>query len=1066
MDAISFVLGIKSSHLRSTHLRDLIYRGRILKTSKIQADGTAAEEHGHEDRVNGVDGEGEEVDMSSQRNDATTAWVMAVYEDDMGEEQHWKRTVTSSGHSEYQVNNRRVSANEYNEILEAENILVKARNFLVFQGDVENVASQSPKDLTRLVEQISGSLEYKSDYDRLQIESEKAAEDQQFKLNQRRGINAEIKQYQEQKKEAENFNRKAEDRDNAVVTHVLWKLYQFQRVIEESGAEIQRHQDELKEHKRNVETYEKRLEESKKDQFKAGKEVAKSERTIKSTEKDIDEKMHDLVPIDEKIDLSSKNLERYRKRIDEITKEKKSQSKSVDDIKQNLGKVTKAQSKWEADSKKAAESEGRQLSDKDLQEYNKIRAEVNKKAATSQIKVDNLVRQRKTDEETVNNLRSSVEESERMIQKLQSENVEIQERHENHSSQAKQYSSDIDKKKREFNQMTSKRLQAAQRRTELDERLQQVLQKLIEADDGRRQSEKEIRARETVASMKRIFPGVKGRLHELCKPKQKKFETAVSTVLGRNFDSIIVDTEKTAKDCITWLRDQQAGQATFIPLETIQVKAVSSNLKGMHKKMTLAIDTINYDHALEPAMSYACGNAMVCDDLETAKFLCYQKNIEARAVTLEGTVIHKGGLMTGGRGPNDNSNRKWADSEVENLRKQKDKLMADLASLPQGHKAITDEESLQAELSGLEQRLAYAQQEMKALEKNQQSKKKELAFVQKQLKESKPKYEESSRNLSTLEQRIKEFQQEVSTVEDGLFGAFCKRLGYDNIRAYEAQQGALQQEAAQKKLEFSTQRSKLENQLTFESGRLQSTKDRIKSLEEQSKRDEDLISSLQEEKQAMEEELVEIRNALEETKAQLQQQKEVHDEKSEKVSDARKQVQKRNKDAQFLHDSLTKLESDINRTASQRYALLRKCKMEQVKLPLTDSSTALDSLPIDDAAGAQRDPEAMDVDDEEENLNAAEVIKDYGIEVSFEVLDDDLKDVSINPIIASKHPFVALRNAQTKYSHVNHAGPLGRPRKNPKNTGRNLSRRAHNPKPKHARHRATQCRREPPQNHR
>ena len=51
MDAISFVLGIKSSHLRSTHLKDLVYRGRVLKHSKIHADGTAT------DGVNGVNGD-------------------------------------------------------------------------------------------------------------------------------------------------------------------------------------------------------------------------------------------------------------------------------------------------------------------------------------------------------------------------------------------------------------------------------------------------------------------------------------------------------------------------------------------------------------------------------------------------------------------------------------------------------------------------------------------------------------------------------------------------------------------------------------------------------------------------------------------------------------------------------------------------------------------------------------------------------------------------------------------------------------------------------------------------
>ncbi|KAK0948870.1 Structural maintenance of chromosomes protein 1, partial [Friedmanniomyces endolithicus] len=118
---------------------------------------------------------------------------MAVYEDDAGEEQRWKRSITSTGTSEYRINNRLVTAKEYNESLEAENILIKARNFLVFQGDIESIANQNPKDITRLIEQISGSFEYKAEYERLKAEKDKREEEQGYKMNQRRGINGEIK---------------------------------------------------------------------------------------------------------------------------------------------------------------------------------------------------------------------------------------------------------------------------------------------------------------------------------------------------------------------------------------------------------------------------------------------------------------------------------------------------------------------------------------------------------------------------------------------------------------------------------------------------------------------------------------------------------------------------------------------------------------------------------------------------------------------------------------------------------------------------------------------------------
>lgn len=60
MDAISFVLGVKSAQLRSTQLRDLIYRGRR-------------------------DEELETLD------EATTAHVLAVYEDDEAKEWKFKR---------------------------------------------------------------------------------------------------------------------------------------------------------------------------------------------------------------------------------------------------------------------------------------------------------------------------------------------------------------------------------------------------------------------------------------------------------------------------------------------------------------------------------------------------------------------------------------------------------------------------------------------------------------------------------------------------------------------------------------------------------------------------------------------------------------------------------------------------------------------------------------------------------------------------------------------------------------------------------------------------------------
>lgn len=90
----------------------------------------------------------------------------------------------------------------------------------------------------------------------------------------------------------------------------------------------------------------------------------------------------------------------------------------------------------------------------------------------------------------------------------------------------------------------------SQLEAELNEKLTDVYNKLMQSNTDQRETERETRLRETLAALQRIFPGVRGRVADLCRPTQRKYETAVATVLGRNIDAVVVDEEKTAIDCI------------------------------------------------------------------------------------------------------------------------------------------------------------------------------------------------------------------------------------------------------------------------------------------------------------------------------------------------------------------------------------------------------------------------------------------------------------------------------------------------------------------------------------
>ena len=991
MDAISFVLGIKSSHLRSSHLRDLVFRGRVLKTSVINEDGSATT-NSVNGRVNGDRADNEMPPTSQERNDPKSAWVMAVYEDDAGEEQLWKRTITNQGASEYRINNRVVTAQQYNEALEAENILIRARNFLVFQGDVEAIASQSPKDLTRLIEQISGSLEYKADYERLKEAQEEAIENQNYNLNRRRGINSEIKQYQEQKREAENYAMKVDQRDQAIVTQILWKLYQFQSLIEESGETIKKHQEELKEYRRGIAKYENQFDEAKRDQASGGREVGKTERNIKTKEKEIEEKESSLLPINEKILLTHENQEKINARIATITKERNNRSETVNRLTKDLKTTKKAEAQWEVEWQRSGEQEGRALSEADLAQYNKLKEEVNKRTSEDQMRADNLQRQHRAEQETVNSLKSKVERIESRISDFHKDVDNIREIQTTTNQQAEQITRDIETKKKAYTTLTSERLRVRQLRTELEEKFQEVGNRLMEAEDGRKQSDRELKMRATIADLKRLFPGVRGRVHELCKPKQKRYEEAVSTVLGRHIDAVVVDDEKTAKDCIQLLREQHRGLATFIPLDTIQGSMIDSNLKGIHKGTRMAIDTIDYDRSVERAMTYACGNSIVCDDLKIAKFICYEKGVEAKAVTLDGTVIHKGGLMTGGRGKEQTS-RRWDDSDIDSLRKLAEKLVNDLRNLPDGRRNATEEEALQNELSGLEQRLAYLKEESQALKRNLESKNGELTHAKKELSEARPKYLSQKREFATLQESLKSFQDSIGEVEDQVFAEFCRRLEYENIRTYEAQQGTLQQEGAQKRLEFKQQKSRLENRTNFEQQQLVEVENRIEGLRTKLQRDQSLMDQLSSQKEAIGEESDELSSQLDLLKEELGKHQRIFETKAEKVAEQRREVQKRSKNIEGTLREVTRLEADIQRSATDRYALLRRCKVDDITIPLLVDSKSLDQLPLDGILHG--DPDAMDTSDDLNEGNITRLpVQDYGIEIDFTDLDQDLIEVS------------------------------------------------------------------------
>lgn len=973
MDAISFVLGVKSAQLRSSQLKDLVYRGRRL--AKAPVDGSEPTQ----DQENN-----EESDGAEDRRDgsAKKAWVLAVYEDVDKKEWLFQRTISTTGASEYRLNNQVVTYAAYNSALVSHNILVKAKNFLVFQGDVEAVASQSPRELTRLIEQISGSLELAAEYDKAKEAQERATENATFNFTKRRGIAGEIRQYKEQKGEAERFEGLCEERDQLILRRVLYKLFHIEKALEANARDIQTKSRALAGLRKEQQNHDNALESARAEQAKARSAVVKEERKVKKAEKSIESKEPELVATDEKIKHSTRKVHNAKSLHEQVGKDEERQRTKLDNLRRDLISTQRAADEA-AETHRRASQYSTSLSAESLAEYRSLKAAASVLAVAERQSLETLGREEKTALRTLNQLKAKFEEMETRRNKLNEDATSQGERKNELEERHSSLQADLTRAKQEYDKHQSERTRISRLEMETNEKLADVYHRLLQAGVDRTESEREVKLKETLSNLQRIFPGVRGRVVDLCKPTQRKYETAVSVILGRNIDAVVVDEEKTAIECIEYLRTQRAGQATFLPLDTISVKPVNDKYRSFAKGARLAVDVIQYEPAVERAMQHACGNALVCDSMEVAKYVCWEKGQEVKAVTLDGTVIHKSGLMTGGRSTH-GSSKKWEEKDVQGLIRLRDTLKSQLQELSRSKSRGKADENIIAEIARLESAITLAKDDLSALKLRYNGTKDELKHHERELKKLAPELKKTQAAHTTLAAQITALRAVVDEAENSVFASFCAKIGVKDIREYEERQLKVAEEESQARLRYDQQIARLTHQARFEEEQLQVTQERLTTLLRTKQEEEMKVVELEAQKQQIQAEIAEAETTLERMREGLNELNNIQEEKSKAVEQAKKTHAR---SAKVLDQALKEIglkNDEIEKWALERSALYRKCRLEDVRLPLLKGN--LKNVPMEENL---REEVAMGVDEDEEGTQRPKKVQDYGIEIDFDALDDE-----------------------------------------------------------------------------
>lgn len=254
---------------------------------------------------------------------------------------------------------------------------------------------------------------------------------------------------------------------------------------------------------------------------------------------------------------------------------------------------------------------------------------------------------------------------------------------------------------------------AKRRIDEINKELNQVMEQLGDARIDRQESSRQQRKAEIMESIKRLYPGsVYGRLIDLCQPTQKKYQIAVTKVLGKNMDAIIVDSEKTGRDCIQYIKEQRGEPETFLPLDYLEVKPTDEKLREL-KGAKLVIDVIRYEPPhIKKALQYACGNALVCDNVEDARRIAFGGHQRHKTVALDGTLFQKSGVISGGASDLKAKARRWDEKAVDKLKEKKERLTEELKEQMKAKRKEAELRQVQSQAHGLQMRLKYSQSDL------------------------------------------------------------------------------------------------------------------------------------------------------------------------------------------------------------------------------------------------------------------------------------------------------------------------------------------------------------------
>ena len=799
---------------------------------------------------------------------------------------------------------------------------------IVGQGKIDEILSNKSEDRRHIFEEASGIVKYRV----RKQETEKKLEHTKLNLLRINDILSEIEGNLEPlQAQSEKAKKYLNIRDNLKNIEVGLFLYN----IDQNKKDIEKITEDENITKEQCDTEETRLERIKTVKEQLKEEIDDITNKIEQmsnlgfeSQKEIEMLNSDISVSKTKISNNEENEKRFLEEIEEKTtrlKELEEEQKQKDEKRENLRKnkerFTKELEEKQAELDKITEKLSKEALEiekhkKQVEENTDKKYEKQANIKEQEINFENDEKRQKQLKNEIQNIISELDNTRMKKEEVSKDFYEIEAIRNKNIKELE----NIAKQKEEVNQKI-KTYQIKINTMSNELRMKESRQKfLIETEKEKEGYTKSVKTLlkdcENNPELKKGIEGVLANLIDV----PEELQTAIEMSLGMALQNIVTETEQDAKKLVEYLRKNNIGRASFLPITSIKGKKID-NIKGNKSGIIgIAADLVKYNKKCEQIIYNLLGRTVIVDNMDTAIRVAKENGQNFKIVTQEGDIINTSGAITGGAVMKKTVNILGRENEIKKIGQEIKKTQENIEKIEKEKEEYEESiegileiaERLEKELQ--ENEITYATGKQKVLSFEEEIQKIENRLQK--LKEEQSELEEQKEFATNKKAEIQKEIEEINTENEKLSKIITEyaELNKDNQKYIDD----LNFDITNLKISvssFDESESSIEEIKERIQQEVEANKQSIKNKQEQIEQSKQETQNLKEAIKKIQEQIEKIKEEVKSSGSKIEELKKSRAEKNEKLTTQEEQITEKFKIIEDLKGQIVKI--DVRKTKIQ-----------------------------------------------------------------------------------------------------------------------------------------------------